>query len=181
MGKLSGVEKAEAKVRLSKEIKEAAKRAIELDPSHFKAYMILGIWHRKVEDASWMEQQLAKAFFGGLPEASLSEAERNLKKSIELKADFIESHYEFTDDRDDDKCDTKEREQMAIDWSFGVSVRLKARAEMENTMSILSITSKINGVEAARAAKMSDAEQYLYCVTWLANYLMSEVQLKLEI
>ena len=95
LGKLSRVEKSEAKVRLSKKIKEAAERAIELDPSHFKAYMILGIWHRKVEDASWMEQQLAKAFFGGLPEASLSEAERNLKKSAELKADFIESHYEL--------------------------------------------------------------------------------------
>jgi tetratricopeptide (TPR) repeat protein len=95
LGKLSKVEKSETKVSLTYEIKEAALKAIELNPSHFKAYMILGIWHRKIEDANWLEKSLAKSFFGGLPEASLAEAEKNLKKSIELKSDFIESHYEL--------------------------------------------------------------------------------------
>ena len=94
-GKLSKVEKAEDKVRLSKVIKDSAEKAIRLDPNRFKPYFILGVWHLNVETAGWLEKQFAEAFLGGLEDSSLEEAEKNLKKSIELNQDFIESHYQL--------------------------------------------------------------------------------------
>jgi len=94
-GKLTKVVDTEDKVRLLSVIKKSCEMAIELNPGHFKPYFILGAWHSGVADASWLEKQLAGIFFGGLPEASFEEAEKYLKKSIEKKADFIESYYEL--------------------------------------------------------------------------------------
>ncbi|MFQ5952470.1 MAG: tetratricopeptide repeat protein [Candidatus Omnitrophota bacterium] len=95
LGKSSSVVSSEEKVKNTHKIRDASKKAIELKPSHYKAYMLLGMWHRKVEAATWLEKNLAQMFFGGLPEASLEEAEKSLKKSIELKDDNLEAHYEL--------------------------------------------------------------------------------------
>ena len=95
LGMLSKFVNSETKVRFSREIKEAAEKARDLNPSDSKPYMILGIWHRKVEEASWIEKGFAETFFGGLPDSSIREAERNLKKTIELRPNFIENHYEL--------------------------------------------------------------------------------------
>ncbi|MBN1872450.1 MAG: tetratricopeptide repeat protein [Candidatus Omnitrophica bacterium] len=94
-GKLSKVENAEEKVRLSKVIKDSAEKAIKLDSNNFKPYFILGVWHLNVSTAGWLEKQFAEAFLGGLQDSSLEEAEKNLKKSIELDPDFIESYYQL--------------------------------------------------------------------------------------
>ena len=95
LGKMSSVVGSEEKVKNTFKIRDAAQKAIELKPSHYKAYMLLGMWHRKVEAATWLEKNLAQMFFGGLPDASLEEAERNLKKSLELRYDNLEVHYEL--------------------------------------------------------------------------------------
>ena len=95
LGKMSSVVGSEEKVKNTYRIKDAAKEAIRLNPSYFGSYSILGIWHRKVATANWMEKNLAGMLFGGLPEASLEEAEENLKMAVKLKDDDIESHYEL--------------------------------------------------------------------------------------
>lgn len=86
---------AKERVAFSREIKKEAARAIELEPSHFKAYMILGMWHKRVQQSSSLEKQFAKVLFGGIPESSYAEALANLKKSIELNPDFVKSRYEL--------------------------------------------------------------------------------------
>lgn len=83
------------RVRLVREVRREAERAATLEPSHYRTYLILGIWHRKVVGANWFEKMLAKNFLGGLPDASLEEAERLLKRSVELKPDFPKTHYEL--------------------------------------------------------------------------------------
>lgn len=95
LGKLSDFVSSKEKVRSSGVIKDSAQKAIELNPSHYEAYLVLGVWHRKVVTASWIEKKLAKALFGGLPDGSIEESEENLKKAIRLNPDFIESHYEL--------------------------------------------------------------------------------------
>ena len=83
------------KVRYIKEIKAEAERAIELGPSHYRAYLVLGMWHSNVAGANWLEKKLAKIFLGRIPEASLDEAVYNFKRSIEIKSDFLKTHYEL--------------------------------------------------------------------------------------
>ena len=95
LGKSASVVSSEEKVKNTYRIRNSAQKAIELNPSHYKPYMLLGMWHRKVEAATWLEKNLAQMFFGGLPDASLREAESNLKKSLQLREDNLEVHYEL--------------------------------------------------------------------------------------
>ncbi len=83
------------KVRFIRRIKSEAQRAIEIAPEHYRPYMILGIWHRNVMEAGWLEKKLANIFLGGLPEASMEKAVKNLKKSAGLNPDFMKTHYEL--------------------------------------------------------------------------------------
>jgi tetratricopeptide (TPR) repeat protein len=82
-------------VRFIRRIKEEAERAIEIDPAHYRPYMLLGVWHRNVMEAGWLAKKLAAIFLGGLPEASMDKAVGNLKRSVRLKPDFIKTHYEL--------------------------------------------------------------------------------------
>ena len=95
MGILSRHKGSRWKVRASREIKKEVEIAMSLEPDHYKPYLILGMWHRKIKTAGWLEKELAKVFFGGLPETSLEEAERNIKKSIKLRPNLPKSHYEL--------------------------------------------------------------------------------------
>lgn len=88
-------EGAKNRVRFIREIREEAEEAIKLNPDHYRAYLVLGMWHYKVSGAKWIEKKLAKLFFGGLPDAGLDEAVRNLRKSIELNPEFLKTHYEL--------------------------------------------------------------------------------------
>ncbi len=83
------------RVRYIKEIRREAKRAIEIDPAHYKPYLILGMWYDRVAGASWVERKLASLFIGGVPEAGLDEAVKNYRRSIELNPDFLKTRYEL--------------------------------------------------------------------------------------
>ena len=60
LGKLTEMVGPKDRVAYSRTIKAEALRAIELNPSHYHAYMILGIWHRQVDGSSWIEKQIAE-------------------------------------------------------------------------------------------------------------------------
>lgn len=83
------------KLKIIDEIKDEAERAIELNPEHYRAYLVLGMWHSTVAGANWMHKKFARLFLGGLPDASYEEAIKNLQKSTELKGDFLKTHYEL--------------------------------------------------------------------------------------
>jgi len=95
LGILSNMSPPKKKVAYSREVRTAAERAIALEPSNSKAYTVLGMWHRKAVQASWIEKSIADAFLGGLPDASLEEAVGYLIKAVELDSGLMKSHYEL--------------------------------------------------------------------------------------
>jgi tetratricopeptide (TPR) repeat protein len=89
VGKIALFEGGKTKVRLSKEIKEEAMKAIEIDPKNDLAYHTLGRWHREVANLSPILKAFAKALYGGLPKASNEEAIECFKKAIEIRPTLI--------------------------------------------------------------------------------------------
>ena len=87
---------AKERVRLSKEIKKEVDHAIKLDPNDDIAYHVLGRWHRKLANLSWIERGFANMFLGGIPEeASEENAAIAFKKAIEINPGFINHHLEL--------------------------------------------------------------------------------------
>jgi len=87
---------AKERVRLSKEVKKEVDLAIKLDPNDDIAYHVLGRWHRKLANLSWIERGFANMFLGGIPEeASDENAVAAFKKAIEINPGFINHHLEL--------------------------------------------------------------------------------------
>ncbi len=74
VGRLALFEGGKTKIRLSKEVKSEAKRAIALDPRHDGAYHILGRWHYGIATLSWLLRAFAKIIYGGVPPGASLEA-----------------------------------------------------------------------------------------------------------
>ena len=71
-------------VRQSREIKESIERAIALNPEDDISYLVLSRWHYKVSGLGTVARTFAKIIYGGVPKASLAEAEKLLWQAIEL-------------------------------------------------------------------------------------------------
>ncbi len=71
-------------VRQSREIKESIEKAITLNPNDDIAYLVLSRWHYKVSGLGVVARTFAKIIYGGMPKASLAEAEKLLWQAIEL-------------------------------------------------------------------------------------------------
>jgi tetratricopeptide (TPR) repeat protein len=95
IGKLALYSSSAEKVKAVWEVKKEAQKAIQLDPTQQKAYLTLGAWHRNVATASSFEKQLAKIFFGELPEGSLKESLQLLLKSVSLGGTNVRNYYEL--------------------------------------------------------------------------------------
>ena len=76
--------KTQTRVRLSREIKENIEKAIALNPEDDIAYLVLSRWHYKVAGLGVVARTFAKIIYGGIPEASLGEAEKLLLHAIAL-------------------------------------------------------------------------------------------------
>ncbi|MBN1541019.1 hypothetical protein JW992_02660 [candidate division KSB1 bacterium] len=95
VGRLAIMRGGKTKVELSKEVKESAEKAIELDPSKDIAYHVLARWNREVASLSGLKKALAKVIYGGLPPASKEKAVELFQKAIELNPAYINHHYEL--------------------------------------------------------------------------------------
>jgi tetratricopeptide (TPR) repeat protein len=84
VGKLALTKGGRAKLAFGREIRREAERALEIDPDEADALLVLARWHYSVATLSWWERAAAAAF-GGLPPASLDEAERLLERAISLE------------------------------------------------------------------------------------------------
>jgi tetratricopeptide (TPR) repeat protein len=92
LGKMLPFLPAKEQVAASPKIKESVDKALQLDPKNDTAWHILGRWNRVLADTNTMKRALAHIFYGGLPKGSNEEAERDMKKAIELNPNRL-MHY----------------------------------------------------------------------------------------
>jgi tetratricopeptide (TPR) repeat protein len=83
------------KVKLSRNVKINAEKAIELDPQRPEPYVVLGIYYREIANLNRVLKAFAKVFFGGLPGGTNEDAEQSLLKAIELKPTYINAHFQL--------------------------------------------------------------------------------------
>ena len=95
VGRVAVMAGGKTKVKLSKEVKAEALKALELDPTLDGAHHVLGRWHRGVANLSGLLKMFAKVLYGGLPPASNEDAVKHFKKAIELKPEHINHHLEL--------------------------------------------------------------------------------------
>lgn len=72
-------------IQLSREVKEHADRAIELDDSLGAAYHVRGRWHREIATLTMVQRLFVKTVYGGLPNASLEQAVEDFRRAIQLE------------------------------------------------------------------------------------------------
>ncbi len=63
-----------------KNIKAYADKALAINPNHAKANFSLGKWHFEMVQLSWVKRVAAKAFFGGMPNATIETAIMHMEK-----------------------------------------------------------------------------------------------------
>lgn len=89
VGRVSLISGNKTKVKLSRQVKEHAERAIRLNPNHAGAHHLLGRWHYEVKHLGFFARKFAKLIYGGLPSASYEQAVEYFKKAIDLKDEII--------------------------------------------------------------------------------------------
>lgn len=90
MGRMALISGAKERVAASKDIKRYGDAALAANPDYAGAWHIIGRWHHKVANLSFIERMAANALFGGAPEgASNEEAIRYLDKAVELRPEYI--------------------------------------------------------------------------------------------
>lgn len=83
-GKLSPFLGNQEKVAASRKIKDAATRAVKLNPKNDYAWHLLGRWHQALANMGAATRTVAKLIYGALPPASNDDAVACFKKAIEL-------------------------------------------------------------------------------------------------
>ncbi|MEF8866797.1 MAG: hypothetical protein V5A20_13650 [Salinibacter sp.] len=72
-------------IRLSREVKEHADRALALDSELGAAYHVRARWHREVGDLNFVQRLVVKTVYGGLPDASTARAVEDFRTAIGLE------------------------------------------------------------------------------------------------
>lgn len=83
-GKLGLYSNTRARIENARQVKIYAERALELDPNYDWACHVLGRWHYEVAGLGLTQRWLVQLIFGGLPDASTSEAVKLLQRSVIL-------------------------------------------------------------------------------------------------
>lgn len=95
IGRVALMSGKKEQVQLSKYVKEEAEKALELNPENDTAHHVYARWHRKVATLSGVSKTFAQILYGGLPPASLDDAEKHFRKAIDLKPDHVNHHLEL--------------------------------------------------------------------------------------
>lgn len=94
-GKLGTLGDTRAKVAYSRQVKDAAERALALDPGYAWAHHVLGRWHHEVVAIGASARFFVRLFYGGLPSASQAEAVRHLERAVALEPGELAHHLEL--------------------------------------------------------------------------------------
>lgn len=96
MGRKALISGARDRVAASRAIKKYADRAIRYDSTNAGAWHVLGRWHFKVANLSWVERIAANTLFGGIPgDASNKKAAEYIRKAISLNDQYVLYYYDL--------------------------------------------------------------------------------------
>jgi tetratricopeptide (TPR) repeat protein len=94
-GRLAPFVDTRTRIGYSKLIKQHTDAALALDPSDDYAYHLLGVWNYELAGLNPLLRGMARVIYGALPDASYEDAERDLKKAVELAPARISHHVEL--------------------------------------------------------------------------------------
>lgn len=95
MGRMAQTGSGQARINAVKQIRQYAERCVQLDPSNFKGYHVLGKWNLEVSNLNSLEKWLVKMAYGALPKASLDDAITNYERSRQLNPAFQLNYLEL--------------------------------------------------------------------------------------
>src|SRR5262249_54992006 len=95
MARMALIDGPKEKVEAARAIKTYAEKAIQLDPSNYKGYHILGRWNYEVSNLNVLERTLARWFYGRIPEGSLKQAIAFYEKSMALHPGLLVNYLEL--------------------------------------------------------------------------------------
>jgi len=83
-GRLAPFVDSRTRIGYSRLIKQEADAAVALDPTDAYGYHLLGGWNYELAGLNPLLRGMARVIYGALPDASYEDAERYLKKAVEL-------------------------------------------------------------------------------------------------
>lgn len=91
LGRASLTQGGRRRLRDAEEIRNAAVRALAIDPAHDGAWHVLGRWHAEIRRLSGLERFFARTFLGGaiVNEASWDRAVEALERAVALRPEWI--------------------------------------------------------------------------------------------
>lgn len=140
MGRLALTGPNKEKIAAVKAIKSNADKAIRLNPSHGRAWHVLGKWHYEVSGLNFVERAAVKVFYGGFPESSLEASILAYERAHKLEPLFALNHLELA------------RAYQRADQDA------KARAMLQRLASLPTRTGDDNRVKAEGRALMKDLD-----------------------
>ncbi|OTF77075.1 regulator of microtubule dynamics protein 2-like protein, partial [Euroglyphus maynei] len=92
VGRMAPHVSTKERIQMGHEFKEHRDIAISIDNNDHLMHHMYGRWCMEVANLSFMERQIAKAFFGTPPESSFDEAFESLKMADKLKSEWKMNH-----------------------------------------------------------------------------------------
>jgi tetratricopeptide (TPR) repeat protein len=132
----------EEKIRLSRVMKESVDQALTYNPRNDIAYYIRGRWHTELASLSFMERTVARALYGGLPSASLKQAEADLQRAIQLEDRIVyrlELARVYAEQNDEKGAEKQLKKLLEMPNTYPDDPRYKkeARELMNNSLSAI--------------------------------------------
>ena len=84
-GTLAVYSDTRTKISYSRQVREEAERALQLNPRYAWAHDVLGRWHYEIAALGTTSRLFVRLLYGGLPDASFAEAIRHLRLAVELE------------------------------------------------------------------------------------------------
>ena len=82
-------------VNASKQIRTEIDKAIEADPNNDLAYHALALWNRRMAEIGGAQRFFGGMLYGGIPKGTFEDAEKYLKKAIELNPNYTNHQLEL--------------------------------------------------------------------------------------